>query len=340
MNNPHTSRKYLKYRIKYFNLIVNNQLGGARFQSIPNSGSIAGQRMAQQCIWISIKDYLRYHRGFNISVRDLKQLVGLGQKTDYTEFDDFNPHMAKALDTLCKQLNIRLNFIYTNPDGTIKPYCLKSNGSGSESMDPFKIINSTSPNNVYIASFGRHFELIINGPSYELKRHAYARDDNPQVYTPKVLLCKTYVEFKEETKEETSITKHKIDLVEISQNIEYFKKEVDDLNKEINKQELIIKQLQSSSELDKSQVDRFIKIHQDNIITTKTQISQLKPKLIELEDRFNLKQGTINSLEPGICKGPVLSNINTPPDIKHLDPFCVDPKSSGCVVSNKYYNIA
>uniref|UniRef100_A0A6C0HW17 Uncharacterized protein n=1 Tax=viral metagenome TaxID=1070528 RepID=A0A6C0HW17_9ZZZZ len=336
MNNPDIIGKYLKYRIKYLDLIINNQIGGARFISISNSGGIPGERMAQQCIWISIKDYLRYHRGIERSVRDLKQSVGLGQGTDYTEFDDFNTYMANALDTLCKQLNIRLNFIYTNPDGTIKPYCLNPD----RSMHPFKIINSTAPNNVYIASFGRHFELIINGPFYELRRHdSILAIDNPHVYKPKVLLCKTYVEINEETKEETSITKHKIELVEILQNIEYFKKEVDDLNKLINEQTQTIKQLESSSDL-----DAFIKMHKYNIVTAKTQISELTRKLIELNNDFNLKQVIINSLESDVCSGTQLSpihvdTINTPPDMNDLDPFKCE-KTSGCVVSNKYYNIA
>ncbi len=354
MNNPYISRKYLKYRIKYFNLIINNQLGGARFQSIPNSGSIAGERMGLQCIWISIKDYLRYHRGIERSVRDLKQSVGLGPETDYTEFNEDVPGMAEALENLCIQLDIKLNFIYTNSKGEIAPYCLDSNGN----MLPFRIINSNSTNIVYIATFGRHFELIINGPNYELTKYHTSRAPvvTPQQYTPKVVLCGEYIEIKEQTE----INKHKIRLVEISQNIEYFKKEIENLTGYISEQTKIREQLNSSSDLDQEEKESFTQTYNNNISDAQAQVNKLNSKLNELIEERDIVNATINSLEPTVCKIDKLQtekenlininlskklpkeqieyNLNTPPDLSNESPESCE--GSRCIISNKYYNIA
>ncbi len=221
--------KYLIYKQKYLSL-KKQLVGGTRFLSIPNGGG-GEPGIANQCIWISIRDYLNYHRGMVTTVIGLKRQIGLGPETDTIEYDDYNQVLRNALERLAVSLRITLCFIYTRHDGTIAPYCLNQDGT----MKPFRIINRGTGNNVYIATFGRHFELIVDGPNYQLERHRNStiREVNP--YQPKVRVKNNYVVPTQVSDyEERQIVQASINLVETNQNIDYFENQLKDIRKVIN----------------------------------------------------------------------------------------------------------
>jgi hypothetical protein len=337
-------KKYLKYRMKYLDLIINNQIGGANFKSIRNSGGISGIRMASQCIWISIKDYLRYHRNIETSVRDLKQSVGLGPDTDYNDYDDANPQQSKILETLCRQLDIRLNFLMIGIDGNIIPHCLQ-NGN----VHPYRIKNISSRNDVYIASFGHHFELIIEAPGYTLPKYGAPSAPptiEPTTYKPKVEICGIYVEQKKvESKPELkNIAEHKIKLIEISQRIEILQIEIKDINEAIALHDSSIREL-SNTTLTEDEKNQLRKLYLDNKTASLKLKTELENRLRRLTEEHNVEQAIINSLKTTCdvkTREELLSeieyNINTPPDFipeEDLSPC----KGEGCRVSNKYYRI-
>ena len=181
--------KYLIYKTKYLTLKnkLKKQRGGSRFKSVPNNGG-GEVGFSQQCIWISIRDYLNYHRGVITTATELKRSIGLGLETDKLEYDDDNVILKDGLIRLAERLGISLCFIYTRHDGSIAPYCLNEDGT----LKPFRIINRNTGNNVYIATFGRHFELLIEGPNYILEHHKKS-SINGSKYQPKVKIHQTYV---------------------------------------------------------------------------------------------------------------------------------------------------
>jgi hypothetical protein len=223
--------KYLKY--KYLYLKKKNQIGGTRFRSIPNNGSrLLEPYLGLQCIWISIRDFIDYNRGINTTVRELKRLLGLGQETDRIEFDEYNQILRDAFERLCIGLNITVCFVYTRTDGSIAPYCLNEDGS----MKPFRTINPGQRDVLYLATFGRHFELIVNASNYVLPRHHNSTIPliGQEMYQPKIKIHDTYVSpYQVSSQREKQIAQANINLVETVQNIEYFESQLRQIQKEI-----------------------------------------------------------------------------------------------------------
>jgi hypothetical protein len=245
-------QKYLKYRMKY--LALKKQMGGAYFQTIYNNGGIEGERMAQQCIWISIKDYLLYHLGITRTVRELKELVGLGPETDYTEFDDNKPELLAPLTRLCKHWGITLIFILVNRDGTVHRSCLDDNNNMvGTSINPGHDI-------VYIASFGGHFELITRSDNYVLPQYQTPTTAlvSPTRYKPKVLVGSEYVPIAS-----SAISQLQSALVEIEQNIEFYNKDIKIITAEMEQTRKAINSL-SSLGLEPAELEQLTTIYKEN----------------------------------------------------------------------------
>jgi hypothetical protein len=334
-------KKYLKYRMKYLDLIINNQIGGANFKSIKNSGGISGIRMASQCIWICIKDYLKYHKYIETSVRDLKQSVGLGPETDYTEFDDNKPELLAPLTRLCEYLGITLIFILVNRDGTVYRSCIDDNNNMvGTSINPGHDI-------VYIASFGNHFELIIEAPGYTLSKYGAPSAPptiEPTTYKPKVEICGIYIEQKKvESKPELkNIAEHKIKLIEISQRIDILQIEIKDINEAIALHDSSIKELSNTTlrEDEKTQLREVYLGNKEASLKLKTELENILRRLTEERD---IEQATINSLKTTCdvkTREELLADIDTPPDFSGIPNDLDDPPPcKGCSISNKYYRM-
>ena len=279
-----TKTKYFIYKKKYLNL-KKKQIGGARFITIPNNGG-AGQGTANQCIWISIRDYLNYHRGNNTTVIALKRLVGLGPETDILEYDDDNSKLRQGLLRLAERLGITLCFIYTNYDGSIVPFCLNTNGT----MLPARIINPGTGNNVYIATFGRHFELIVQvQPHYQLDRNQNSTITNQKVYEPKIKINNTYVAEKDISDEEALLVQASINLAELMKNIEFFKIELKRIVLNIDENDASIENL-NSLDLDietksmlKASYISTLKENEKIEMQLRKQLEQLKEEKLSLE---------------------------------------------------------
>ncbi len=132
------------------------------YQTIHNNGTIfeEGKLLTNQCLWISIKDYLEYCRDQKISVINIKEIGGLSAESDYKMFDWEDPIYKRAILKIADILNIRINFFLVDENGNHHPE-LYLNGRPI----PMHMINDEKPGTdiVNIAFYGAHFEFIIKG---------------------------------------------------------------------------------------------------------------------------------------------------------------------------------
>jgi hypothetical protein len=177
---------YLKYKLKYLKL--KEQIGGGKYITIKNSGYVNenGINMYNQCMWISIRDYLSYVRGINITVQDLKNMVGLGPDTYDEMFDWETPRYRDAIMGLCQIFDICINAYLTLQNGETHPELVFP---GTDIPMPMHIINEHSNNVVPIAFYGAHFELILSGPYITtLIPFNSSNNFNQAPYQPKVFM--------------------------------------------------------------------------------------------------------------------------------------------------------
>lgn len=210
------------------NTTITQKGGDKSIYTIPNNG--IEDKMNSQCIWIVIKDYLNYHRGeTHHTVFSLKSMIGLNDKTDTIEYDLEDPKSKDKIDELCKILNIRLNTILMNDRGYIKEaLCLDDNGD----MLPRTIINFKSSNDVYIATFGNHLELIIKGPKYGLEKDTKSsfKPSDVNIFKPKAKIGHRYVNPDDLKKDdERDLAGYSFRLINTKLDILFFENEIKEL---------------------------------------------------------------------------------------------------------------
>jgi hypothetical protein len=294
MDNIINYKKYLKYRLKYIKL--KEQIGGAKFVSIPNNGSRRAEPyLGLQCLWISIRDFIDYHRGISTTVRELKRRLGLGPETDRTEFDEYNPMLASGLERLCRGLQITLNFIYVRSNGIIAPFCLDEQNR----MTPAKTINPGARETLYIATFGRHFELIVNGPNYVLPRHANSSipEIRQQYYQPKVNIREQYVNPETlQNYNQRHLATYKMKIIENEQNIMFFYKEIAILTEDKKVQ---IKTMNDCEKIGLPPLEtaRLLVMHVKNIDAIEEQIEFFRNKIAGLNEELVNNQAIIKTLQ-------------------------------------------
>ncbi len=164
-------KKILKYKARYLMLKNKiNQVGGAKipFGAIVKvnvqNGVMDG--LSQQCMWISILQYLQqYHPDKHnyqiLTIDQLRGIAGLSDDTKHNEFDDTIPMFIQALRRTVDVFGLHINFYsgerYSVDDGLSIVYDnINEIPHPSENMR----INRY-PNEVNIISYGRHFELIL-----------------------------------------------------------------------------------------------------------------------------------------------------------------------------------
>jgi hypothetical protein len=123
------------------------------YETIHNNGQVVenGTEMINQCLWISIRDYLRYCRNEEFSIIQIKEMAGLGPESDYIMADWENPLFRHAIERIAEILNIRLEFY---------PVYLNDN-----IVEARHIMNEHADEVVPIAFYGAHFEYIVSGPN-------------------------------------------------------------------------------------------------------------------------------------------------------------------------------
>ncbi len=300
-------QKYNKYKLKYLQL--KNQMIGGKPTGNPHhsaSGLLTlhsnGSRpeepyLCQQCIWISIRDFLEYHRGIDTTVRELKQSVGLGPETDRTEFDnDFNKtnptnRSYNSLVRLCQKLEITICLISIAPNKTIYPVSLVDDGNLSN-MD--RINDHPTNQEVYIASFGRHFELIIEGPGYKLAKHNETTKLEAAPYVPKVKVsdkCDAggFVPIEELSPQELRLASYELELIDLKQELTFF-------NLELKRVEADLANYRTASEdlkklkLDKQTEDILNKSNNDMIKELNAQQEHINKQIARITGLIKTKE--------------------------------------------------
>lgn len=156
--------KYIKYKNKYNNLkkeLKDIHIGGNNFFNVvPNSGQV--DDMSNQCMWISISDYLRIYREINISVRELRQIAGLDRTTEQTQFDWETPQFRRGIEKVAEIFGLRINCYLVGHDGVPNQYLFFDPDTKRNPM-PMHIINERGHNIVNLAFYGAHFQLITSG---------------------------------------------------------------------------------------------------------------------------------------------------------------------------------
>lgn len=126
-----------------------------RYKVIHNNGSNGTREYSNQCMWLSILDYVNRVLNKNWSLEEIRNIASrYGRINGKTEEYDYET-MRDSLDGLLRQYGLQVR-IY-----------LVTHENHSLIDDEFYIdIGSDTPTNIiYIVSYGAHFELIteING---------------------------------------------------------------------------------------------------------------------------------------------------------------------------------
>jgi hypothetical protein len=154
------------------------------YHTIHNNGQVTedGIDMVNQCLWISIRDYLIYCRNEEHSIIAIKEMAGLGAESDYEMADWDNPVFRQAIETIAMVLNIRLEFY---------PVYLAEHYASRALINARHIVNEISPNVVPIAFYGAHFEFIVEGPGIHRCKFINAgQQPNIGVFKPDITVVK------------------------------------------------------------------------------------------------------------------------------------------------------
>lgn len=151
-------RKYLKYKAKYFNL-----LGGMvkKFYVKKNNGSDGSGRYSNQCMWLSILDYLNGVMDNNLNLDEIRA-IGSRNNTginDVREQYDTDFHYQSLLNVV-ETFDLQIHFYVVIRD---------RNSNSFISNRPNMIVGEISSSNVVsIVSYGSHFELITSIGDHQL----------------------------------------------------------------------------------------------------------------------------------------------------------------------------
>jgi len=173
-NNLNYFKKYIKYKKKYFGLIkiiggsfdLPQDLNGIfnRLITVHNTGSIPGGRYFNQCIFISIRDYLNRNGHPDLTLEELRYQAGLAGIMETQEWDQDKEIHVLALRNLSEIYDLDINIWNIGSNGLLDTRYLIANNS---ILIPRYREGDGRRNVINIASYGRHFELIIGGGIFE-----------------------------------------------------------------------------------------------------------------------------------------------------------------------------
>lgn len=145
-------RKYLKYKAKYLNLLGGM---GKKFGVKKNSGSDGTRKYSNQCMWLSILDYLNGVLGNNMNLDEIRA-IGSRNNTGINnvgEQFDTTLHFQSLLNVI-ETFDLQIHFYVVTRD---------KNGNLTISNRPNMVVGEVSSSNVVsIVSYGSHFELITS----------------------------------------------------------------------------------------------------------------------------------------------------------------------------------
>ena len=188
--------KYLKYKKKYIDL--KNIYGGAggtgsrlpsativtsdeffnsegyegEIQTIFNNGMNSG--LSQQCMYISILDYLRRTINYQGTLRELRDIAGVTGFDENNEWDEINPRHVESLKILAKRFDLDIRIWQSS---IVEPV-LDTHFITPLGFSPRARYGNGNPNVVNILAGDRHFQLITGGSIFG------SSDRSGSEYTP------------------------------------------------------------------------------------------------------------------------------------------------------------
>lgn len=274
---------YIKYTMKYFNLVG----GQIFFSTKKNNGSDNSGNYSNQCMWISIIDYLNDVLENNINLDEIRA-IGSSNNTRINgtrEMFDTDMHIDSLLKiTSIYDLQIHMYVSFKNKANKLVI-----------SNEPNWIIGDYSASNVVsIVSYGGHFELITSIGKRKLYRGFMSSYEN---FTPNRDLAigkKIKTNSKKELDEIDNLLEMTINLncviINIEQSIKKNTTELNDLEKSFIFDEKKIAQLDEQTQI------ATISSLQEHKIFLETIISNYKNELDKIKETFNEVQKRLNKL--------------------------------------------
>ena len=250
--------KYLKYKNKYLQL--KNQVGGfleegTTVKTIRNTGQMEG--MHNQCFWISILNFLN-RNGHSLTLRELRDSVGLDERTQYIMFDSFNNEFNNAA--------IRAAEIYNL---TITAYTVTSSGRIIRGAASY----GNGQNIVNIAMFGqRHFELIV---------------EDGNTFVPAVIFKNELKKFDEiEYNIDVNMKQKYLELNDTINYLNFYKDELKDNNTKMEQHKKMYMIMQENTELYGDTKQTFLNMEKEYYKEMKKQNQLLTKHITHLEDNI------------------------------------------------------
>lgn len=128
--------------------------------TVPNNGEALSSKstvMYNQCLWISIKDYLETI-DIEVPVDEIRKIAGLTHHTQRSLWDEDKPWAIPALQKVCDEFELKIEIYHLIED------------EEDLLIDPIWIINDKprprfvlgeGKNQVQIANYNEHFELLV-----------------------------------------------------------------------------------------------------------------------------------------------------------------------------------
>jgi hypothetical protein len=266
-------QKYLKYKKKYLELKKHlrvKQYGGARFSVIPNSGAEDG--MTNQCMWISIRDYLKHYLGIKITVKGVRKMAGLDATTEQQMFDWEIPKFRQALERIAHKFNLQLQFYSVDHDGN-PDAVLYFDPETKQFPMPMHTVNEHGLRLVNIAFYGAHFQLITGGNNVHVPRRL-----SKEIIHSKPI---TTITFSGNQVVEGELKKYLDAIIDANQSIQVYEKEIEKLRNDIanikrnldtSKSSDVFTDIKSISEREIAQINTEIKVYEDIIVQARKTI--------------------------------------------------------------------
>lgn len=276
-------RKYLKYKMKYLNL-----LGGEskKFSVIRNNGSDGTNRYSNQCFWISICQYLNKVLDIDINLEELRNIASpqnsnIPINNETQEFD--TTKYFSALQNIIETFSLQIHMYITYRDS--------SNQLVINNEPDYIVGELFNTNIISIVSYGSHFELITHIGSRQL----YPNIKESELFIPnkELALGKKMSYYKNENEKEIEElldlnTFFNVNIITLQQSIKKYKNMISTLENEFYKEnkndydsELVITMIQSMEER-KEFFKKEIKNLELELITVENNKNKIKERLNKL----------------------------------------------------------
>lgn len=272
--------KYLKYKAKYLNL-----LGGmkpTKFNVKTNDGSNDNKGYFNQCLWLSILDYLNDVLGNNITLHEIRQ-IGSSNNTVINDEDkefDSDEHI-KALINVATTFELQIHFysVFRNKDEQLVI-----------SDEPNWIVGNRYPNVVSIGFYGAHFQLITYIEDKKLYKDDMVKSE--WALDTGLALGKTIDESKNKEYEKIN------HLLEITVN---FKRVILDLEQKLQSNQLRLEELKNSFIIEPNKFNEettiaMIKSLQEHQIFLEKQIVEIKDEIKNMNENLKIVDKELNTL--------------------------------------------